>query len=161
MTHPARAKWGAKTWISWWHEESRHQRWRNNLVVGSQSPSSLIHLQLPVSICLAWGRVINHWEYSFYPSPIIHVIFIFLSRPVSAHWRGRAGPWLPNVKISCQGSTWIWFMYYHTNSLSSPHCPAPPHRSPLRPSLDKMSVSFPEFQLSYHTLNQTNSLFRP
>ena len=128
MTHPARAKWlfkGAKTWISWWHEESRHQRWRNNLVVGSQSPSSLIHLQLPVSICLAWGRVINHWEYSFYPSPIIHVIFIFLSRPVSAHWRGRAGPWLPNVKISCQGSTWIWFMYYHTNSLSSPHCPAP------------------------------------
>ena len=20
---------------------------------------------------------------------------------------------LPNVKISCQGSTWIWFMYYH------------------------------------------------
>ena len=101
------------------------QRWRNNLVVGSQSPSSLIHLQLLVSICLAWGRVINHWKYSFYPSPIIHVIFIFLSPPVSAQWRGRAGPWLPNVKISCQGSTWIWFMYYHTNSPSSPRRPAP------------------------------------
>ena len=117
--------------------------WRNNLVVGSPGPR-----QASRQHCHARGRVIESIHVIF--MLFIHFILFMFLWPV----RGRARPRLPNVKISCQGSTRIWFMYYHTIlSTLIPTNTRPPN---------KMSVYFPEFQLSYHvtisSLIQTNSL---